>query len=173
MVLIKNKIKERSSKHIKVISLITGFAYAGVSALVILIVFLQKLMLASFNNGPSEVLVKFNEIHLIFLIYFPMVLVLGVAYILFGFRFKELKLNIYKVSLVLRVVSIILPIVYLIHILTVIPEFNNGMDHAPLIFYIVQFIFGIFGLLVLLAAFSLPQYFIHRKVKIYVEASKE
>jgi hypothetical protein len=167
----KYKQKEKAAKHIKVISLITGFAYSGVAALGLLIVLLQIIMLSSVDALPDE-FSMFHKIHLLFLTYMPIVFFLGIAYIMFGFKFKKLNNSIFNVHLILKILSIIIPIAYSISLLTLFNESQKGRPELPLIFLILQLIFSLFGFLVLFAAFSIPQYFINKKVKAYIEATE-
>jgi hypothetical protein len=167
----KHLSKEKAAKHIKVICIITGFSYAGVAAMGVLVVLLQMIMLASFNAQPTE-WGLIHEIHLLFLTYLPIILLLGFSYIMFGFNFKKLKAGIYKVHFALRVISILIPIAYCVHIL-VIYYANHSDTHDVLVVpAIIQYIFNFIGILALIASFSIPQYFIHKKVKAYVEVNE-
>ncbi len=172
-----DKKKISAAKHAKVICLIIGFAYSGFAAMALLVVLLQKLMMSTFGGPPAELGMDnfLDSFHTMYMIYMPIAILLGLAYVYMGFKFKELKENLNTVNVTLRVISVILPLVYSIHsffFMSSVFDMFSEIEGAPIDFgfiRIFQVVFGVVGMVMTMAVFIVPQYFIDKKVKVYIE----
>jgi len=80
--------KFKASNQIKTICMVVGIVYSGFASFMLGIVFLQKLMI--YGSGiPTEDVTGLNSSHNIFFIFLPLVILLGIAYIKFGFSFSK------------------------------------------------------------------------------------
>jgi len=155
--------KFKASNQIKTICMVVGIVYSGFATFMLGIVFLQKLMV--YGSGiPTEEVTGLNSSHNIFFIFLPLVILLGIAYIKFGFSFSKTPIKPILVNNILRIVSAIISVSYSIVCFRLLILGLPGFFSITAVLMILSSAFGFF---IVILVFNLPQYFISKKIKKY------
>ncbi len=148
-------------EQIKIICLVMGIIYSGFAGFGLFIVLIQKLMMLGTGMELQE-WKEMQTIHTIFIIYLPLVIILGITYIRFGVSIKKPSKKPILTNKILWWISASISISYSIVSFTVLLK---DMASYFSIFIIMTIISGLIGLIVIMLAFNLPQYFLSKKIK--------
>lgn len=165
----KISFRELLKKDSTTICLSIGGFYTIMGIFALLIIKLQKLQTISFSNFPTSPDASFmnlvNELHDIWTIYMPLMIVLGLGYLAFGFFFNKLKTNKYKINLLLSILCLIWGIAYCNACIEYLDIFLAVMpNNIAISKYIIYATAGI-GCITVLAVMTVPQYIIGKRIK--------
>ena len=153
-------------KDLKTICLSIGGFYAAFGAFALIIVKMQNLMLSSFETKPNESFQNtISILHNIWNIYMPLLILIGICYLLFGLFFHKIKADKYQINLGLSLISLIWVLAYSISCLKYIDTFFKSTSAGFEAFKYLQYIFIGIGFLAVLAVFTIPQYKIGKRIK--------
>jgi hypothetical protein len=153
-------------KDVKTICLSIGGIYAGFGVLALLMVKMQDFMFSysetklddSFQNAMSI-------LHSIWNLYMPFLIIIGICYLSFGLFYHKIKSDRYQINLVLSILSLIWVIAYSVSCLKYVDVFSKSATIGFEGFKYIVYVIAGFGFLAVLAAFTLPQYKIGKKIK--------
>ncbi|MBI9056097.1 MAG: hypothetical protein JEY96_19910 [Bacteroidales bacterium] len=162
--IISFKLRDLLKKQAKTICLNIGVFYTIIGVFSFVMLKMQKTMITSFDTPDDNFLQLMNVLHEIWSIYMPIMVFLGICYILFGLFFTKIEANKYKISLILRVLSIVWVIAYSISSIEFIKVFFESFGNGLEMFKYVAIPFAIFGFVAVAAIFTVPQYVIGKKI---------
>ncbi len=85
-------IKNIFKKDIKTICLSIGGFYAVFGVFALLMVKMQTMMISNFDPKPDESFTNtLNVLHEIWIVYMPLMILIGISYIVFGLSFQKIK----------------------------------------------------------------------------------
>jgi hypothetical protein len=158
--------KQLFKKDIKTICLYVGGFYVVFAVFSIIMAKLQLMMLSNFESSPDELFANtINELHDIWLVYMPLLIILGLGYLAFGFLFNKIKINKYQLNQLLRILSLVWVIAYAISCIRHMDVFFLGMANDFVAFKYIGYGFAGFGFLAGLGLMTVPQYIIGKKIK--------
>ena len=123
-------------------------------------------MYSNFGQEPDDSFTNiFNVLHKIWIVYMPLMVLLGISYIVFGLLYSRIKVNKFQINLVLSILSFIWVIAYALSCIKYLDILFADMakDFEP--FKYVGYVFAGFGFIVVIAAFTVPQYIIGKRIK--------
>ena len=159
-------LRKLFQKDIKTICLTIGGFYVAFGALSLLIVKVQTMTIFNFDPKPDDnFLNMLNILHNIWIVFMPLMILLGIGYLLFGLLYFRIKVNRFQVNLVLSILSLIWVIAYAVSSLKYLYGFFAEMatDFAP--FKYIGYVIAGFGFIAVLAVFTVPQYIIGKRIK--------
>jgi len=144
---------------------IGGF-YMVFGLLDLCMIIFQKMMISDIGQFPG---MKFTNmlslIHGIWIIYMPLMILLGIAYLIFGLLFHQISSHKFQINLVLSALSLIWVLAYVISCLPymhlLISDFAFGQKWFGSLIYIIT----AFGFLVVFSLFTLPQFIIGMQIR--------
>ena len=159
-------IQNFSGKDIRTLCLSIGGFYTIFGTFSYLMIRLQAFMLSRFEPPPDESFTNImNTLHDIWGVYMPLMILLGVGYLLFGLFFNKIGAKKFQVNLALSILSLIWVIAYVItnikYMETFFGVFNGNFGSTKTIAYG----FAVFGLIAVVAMFTVPQYIIGKKIR--------
>ena len=159
-------LKQLFKKDIKTICLTIGGFYAVFGAFAILMVKLQTIMLSNFESSPDESFTNtLKVLHEIWIVYMPLLIILGLGYLAFGFLFNKIKTNKYRINLLLSILCLIWVIAYAISCIRYMDVFFAGMANDFEAFKYIGYGFAGFGFVAVFALMTVPQYIIGKRIK--------
>ncbi len=159
-------IKNIFKKDIKTICLSIGGFYAVFGVFALLMVKMQTMMISKFEPKPDENFTNtLNVLHEIWIIYMPLMILMGISYIVFGLSFQKIKTKKLQINLVLSVLSLIWVIAYAISCIKYMDVFFAGMTNDFEMFKYIAYGFAVFGFVAVFALFTVPQYLIGQRIK--------
>lgn len=139
-----------------------GAFYSIFGFFALLMMKLQDLTISSFDDSPDDLFIKSKEaLDEVWIIFMPLMILLGISYILFGILFKKIKSDKYMINLILSILSLIWVVAYGYSILFDSDSFFAIMGEMKILAYI----FATFGFIVVLGLFTVPQYIIGKRIK--------
>ena len=158
--------KQLFKKDIKTICLSIGGFYAVFGAFALLMVKLQSMMLSNFESSPDESFNNtLNVLHEIWIVYMPLMILLGLGYLTFGFFFNKIKANKYQINALLSILCLIWVIAYSISCIRYLDVFFAGMANDLEAFKYIGYGFAGFGFIAVFALMTVPQYIIGKRIK--------
>ncbi len=163
----KQRTKVPLNENPKQMCIGLGAGYAGFGIIALAMTEFQKLLLSRMDQpAPDKYFTDImSNIHSVWELYMPLLILLGLLLIVFGLTFNRLKKHKYKISVFLGLLSLIWLTGYTVKSIEFIRLFNAttpfGTGHSGIITYI----FAGAGLLFLFAMFTVPQYYIMKKIK--------
>jgi len=161
------KSKLKYTIPIKIISLFFGYSFAIGGAVALIVFAFEYLMfyMLGMHSGELDV---FRIVMGIYLIIMPFMIVLGVAYIIFGHRFLRQDFPLRRANMLLFILSLLLPV--LLTIITFVYFFGMSAviytETAAFSIFMFAFIFLIISQYFVM--FIIPQLFIDSLVKKYL-----
>jgi hypothetical protein len=158
--------RELFKKEVKIICLSIGGFYAAFGVLALLMVKMQNIMFSNFETKPDDSFQNtINILHKIWNGYMPFSILIGVCYLLLGLFYHKIKIDKYQINLVLSIISLIWVISYSISCVKYIDVFSKSAGSEFEGFKYIVYVIAGFGFLAVLAAFTVPQYKIGKKIK--------
>jgi hypothetical protein len=155
-----------SEKDIKIICLSIGGFYAALGAFSLFMVKLQSMMFSTFGSSPDKLFDNALEVlHKIWVVYMPLLLLLGLGYLAFGFLFGKIKAYKYQINLFLSILCLIWGIAYAISCIEYFDAFFTLMANGFAAFKYSAYVFAGFGIIMVFALMTVPQYMIGRLIK--------
>ncbi len=159
-------LKQLFKKDINTICLSIGVLYALFGVFAILMVKLQTLMLSKFDSPPNEQFTNtLKELHEIWLVYMPLLAILGFGYLAFGLLFNKIKKGKYQINLLLSILCLIWIIAYAVSCIRYVDGFFAVGANDFEAFKYIGYGFAGFGFVVAFALMTVPQYIIGKKIK--------
>lgn len=159
-------IRNLFKKEIKTICLSLGGFYIISGAFAVLMVKIQTIMLSNFETQPDDGFQNtLNVLHKIWIVYMPFMILIGICYLLFGLFYQKIKANKYEINLVLSILSLVWVIAYAISSIKYIDVFFASAVNDLGAFKYIGYVFAGFGLIAVLAVFTVPQYIIGKRIK--------
>jgi hypothetical protein len=159
-------IKTLFNKDIKIICLSIGGFYTVFGAFALLMVKIQKIMISNFDQQADKRFSNtLNVLHEIWIVYMPLMILIGVCYLIFGLLFKKIKTNKYQINLVLSIFSMTWVITYAISCIKYFYTFFAGFGNDFAVFKYIGYGFAGFGFIAVFALFTVPQYLIGKSIK--------
>jgi hypothetical protein len=134
--------------------------------LALLIIKMQTMTISNFDSKADEIFLNtLNVLHNIWILYMPLMILLGIGYVIFGLLYHRIKVNRYQINLVLSILSLIWVIAYALSCLKYLDVLFAEMatDFAP--FKYIGYVIAGFGFIAVLAVFTVPQYIIGKRIK--------
>ena len=148
-------------KDIKTISLLFGGFYIFIGAFSLLMI---KFIMPNFAPTSEEIFSKTYEIlGNIWIIYMPLLIIIGICYLVFGFLNHKIKTSRFQINLLLSILSLFWVVAYMISNLRYLDIFLSGFRDSGMIG--VFYIFAGLGFIVVLALLTVPQYVIGKRIK--------
>ncbi len=144
-----------------------GAGYAGFGIFALTMTEFQKLLLSKMGQpAPDKYFMDImNNIHSIWELYMPLLILLGLLFVVFGLFFNRLKKYKYKISIFLGLISLAWLTGYMVKSVEFMKFFNAAIPFGTGHFGAITYIFAGAGLLFLVAMFAVPQYYIMKKFK--------
>ena len=159
-------IKNILKKDIKTICLTIGGFYAVFGVFALLMVKMQTMMISNFDPKPDESFTNtLNVLHEIWIVYMPLMILIGISYIVFGLSFQKIKSKKLQINLVLSILSLIWVIAYAISCIKYMNVFFAGMSNDFEMFKYIAYGFAGFGFVAVFTLFTVPQYIIGQRIK--------
>jgi hypothetical protein len=159
-------LKQLFKKDIKTICLSIGGFYAVFGAFAILMIKLQTIMLTNFESSPHESFTStLKVLHEIWIVYMPLLTILGLGYLAFGFFFNKIKTNKYLINLLLSILCLIWFVAYAISSIRFMDVLFAGMANGFEAFKYILYVFAGIGFVAVFALMTIPQYTIGKKIK--------
>lgn len=159
-------LKQLFKKDIKTICLSIGGFYTVFGLFAIMMVKLQSMMISNFESSPDDSFSSyFDVLHGIWIVYMPLWIILGLAYVAFGFFYKKIKTNRFQINLLLSILSLIWVIAYSISCIKLIDFLIADMASNIEVFKYVGYVFAGFGFIAVFALMTVPQYIIGKRIK--------
>lgn len=159
-------IKTLFKKDISTICLSIGGFYAVFGIMAIILIKMQTIMFSNFGQEPDESFMNiFIVLHKIWIVYMPLMILLGISYMAFGMLYNRIQVNKFQINLVLSILSTIWVIAYSISCIKYLDILLADManDFEP--FKYIGYVFAGIGFIVVIAVFTVPQYIIGKKIK--------
>jgi len=163
---------ENAARHTKVISRIIGYIYSAVSAVVLLALLIQTIMNQIYDSSKGFN-VQFLLVQISLFIAFSIAIIVGLSYIKFARNFREAYPDLIEKHNTLRILSLLIPVILTVPLFTLLFSFIKDFSFAPPLFEFFALVYFISLWAILIAAFTVPQFIIHKKVKKYMEANLE
>ena len=159
-------LKQLYKKDIKTICLSIGGFYTVFGLFAIMMVKLQSMMISNFESSPDESFTNtLNVLHEIWIVYMPLLSLLGIGYLAFGFFFNKINVNKYQTNLILSLLCLVWVIAYSISCIKYIDIFFAGMAKDFEAFKYIGYGFAGFGFIAVFALMTVPQYIIGKRIK--------
>jgi hypothetical protein len=160
-------LKQLFRKDVRTICLSIGGFYVVFGAFAILMVKIQTMMLINVEGSASQSFINSLKIlHEIWMIYMPLLIVLGLGYLLFGLLFKRLQAIRYQANILLSIFCLIWAITYSISCSRYFDVFFAGMTTDFEALKYVAYGFAGFGLLAVFVLLTVPQFVISKRLKV-------
>jgi hypothetical protein len=148
-------------KDIKTISLSFGGFYIFIGGLALLMI---EVIMPNFAPTSEEIFLKSIDILSdIWIIYMPLLIIIGISYLAFGFFSHKIKTSRFQINLLLSLLSLFWVISYMISNLRYLETFLTGFSDSGMIN--IAYIFAGIGFLTVLALLTIPQYVIAKKIR--------
>jgi surface polysaccharide O-acyltransferase-like enzyme len=150
----------------KLTCLVLGGIYAIFGSFSLLIILIQRLMISSFDPiTDNSFMTSHNTLFKIWIIHMPLMVFIGLCYLIFGLLIKRIKSSKFQINLFLSIFSFVWVVTYLIRSIEYFNSFNMGMPNEFEYFKYISYVFAFFGFAVVTALFTVPQFFIGRMIK--------
>ncbi len=159
-------LKQLFKKDIKTICLSFGGFYTVFGLFAIMMVKLQSIMISNFESSSDESFTNtLNLLHEIWIIFMPLLSLLGIGYLAFGFFFNKINANKYQINLILSLFCLAWGIAYSISCIKYLDVFFAGMASDFEAFKYIGYGFTGFGFIAVFAFMTVPQYIIGKRIK--------
>jgi hypothetical protein len=153
-------------KEIKTICISIGGLYFAIGALSFLMMLVQKSFLNIAEPMPDDSFSKLMEVlHKIWRIYMPLLMGLGLSYLIFGFLFNKIKGKKFMINFVLGFLSLIWASAYSISSFEFIDVFSANSSNEIMHFKYISYFFASFGFIMVFALLTVPQFIIGKRIK--------
>lgn len=160
--MINPRIKNLFKKDVKTICLSIGGIYAVFGVLALGMVKMQTMMLSNFDAEPDESFMNtMNVLHKLWIHYMPFLVLIGIGYVVFGLLYSKTRVNKFQVNLVLSIISVIWVFAYAFSCIKYLDILFS--DFEP--FKYVSYVFAGFGFIAVIAALTVPQYIIGKRIR--------
>jgi hypothetical protein len=158
--------KQLLKKNLKTICLLLGSFYAVLGIFALAMIAIQSIVFANIELVPDEHFMELqNALYNVWIIFMPLLTILGCGYIAFGIFFNKIKTDKYKINLLLSILCLVWVIAYSISSIRFMELFFGGMPNDFLPARIVGYGFFGFGIVAVFAAMTVPQYIIGKRIK--------
>ncbi|MCT4636844.1 MAG: hypothetical protein N4A72_03960 [Bacteroidales bacterium] len=153
-------------KYTRIICMLLGGAYALFGLFALAIVTMQSLMLSGSMSDIDESFTNsLSAMHSIFKIYMPLLILLGIGYLIFGIFYNRIKSKRYQINLLLSIMCIAWIAGYIVNNVLNVDELNAGFANNNEALKLMAYGYLIFGSIIALAIMAVPQYILGRAIK--------
>jgi hypothetical protein len=146
--------------------MLLGGAYALFGLFVLAIVTMQSLMLSESMSDIDESLTNsLSAMHNILKTYMPLLILLGIGYLVFGLFYNRIKSKRYQINLLLSILFIAWIAGYNVSYILNIDEFLGGFTNNNEVLKSTTYGYLIFESIIALAIITVPQYILGRAIK--------
>lgn len=166
MQLISPKFSEIFKKELHKAIMIVGALYSGFSLFALLIVFLQKSTISGMSEVADEKFIELmNQMHTLWLTFMPLLFLLGLSYVLFGFFYHKIRFNRFLLNQIISVFFIAWALSYTYSSVDYLNTFTESLPFQnEILSFVVNAMWG-FGFIVVILFMSFPQYKIGKLIK--------
>ena len=158
-------LKQLFKKDIKTICFSIGGFYTVFGLFAIMMVKLQSIMISNFEPSPDESFTNtLNVLHEIWIIYMPLLSLLGIGYLVFGLFFNKINSNKYQINLILSLLCLAWVIAYSLSCIKYLDVFFAAMANDFEAFKNIGYGFAGFGFIAVFALMTVPQYIISKRI---------
>jgi hypothetical protein len=160
--MINPSLKNLFKKDVKTICLSIGGIYAVFGVLALGMVKMQTMMLSNFDPKPDESFMNTMKVlHKLWIVYMPLLVLLGIGYLVFGLLYYKIKVNKFQINLVLSVLSVIWVFAYALSCIKYLDILFSDFEPFKYIAYVI----GGVGFIAVIATLTVPQYIIGKKIR--------
>lgn len=153
MDIIKNKINPKKN------CIYLGATYTLFGVFSLIIINIQDKLLSNSEVNSNFSYIKDNLID-IWNTFFPLLIILGLLYIIFGLLYYKIKVSKFILNLVLGILSFIWVVIYSIELINLS---DLLMDEIEITKNLIAGLI-IFGIIILIALFTIPQFMIGKNI---------
>ena len=166
MVLLNSIFAKIFKKDLHKAIMTIGALYSGFSVFALLIVFMQKLSISSVEDfADEEFMGLMNMLHSIWITYMPLLLLLGLTYVLFGFMYNKITFNRFLINQIISVLFIAWAVAYAYGSVDYIKIFVELIPFQNEIISTAMYVMTGVGFVVVFLFMSVPQYLIGKMIK--------
>ena len=157
--------KKQLNKDARIISLSIGGFYLFFGGCALLMIMFQRSMFINMSATDDELVNYFIVLYDIWNVYMPLMMGVGVLYLLFGLVYNKLPGFHFQINLILGIISLLYFIAYAITSFENIDPLIFEIPDGPEIFENIEEVFMVFGFIGSLALFTVPQFIIGYKIR--------